>query len=68
MQIPCMKLADQITLRIAGPLRAQLDAEAAALGRSVSNLIRYVLIERYADLAARGADRPKDAAQVEQRA
>jgi hypothetical protein len=36
---------DQICLKLAGELRASLEAEAAARGRSLSNLIRVVLIE-----------------------
>jgi hypothetical protein len=36
---------DQVCLKLAGELRASLEAEAAARGRSLSNLIRIVLIE-----------------------
>lgn len=35
---------DQVCLRLAGPLRAVLEAEAAERGRSLSNLIRQVLV------------------------
>ena len=35
---------DQITLRVAGQLRAALEDEAAAERRSLSNLIRKILI------------------------
>jgi hypothetical protein len=35
----------QISLKLAGPLRNTLEAEAAARGRSLSNLIRIVLVE-----------------------
>jgi predicted HicB family RNase H-like nuclease len=44
--IPIMKRCDdQITLRVAGPLRAALEDEAASEARGLSNLIRKVLIE-----------------------
>jgi hypothetical protein len=36
---------DQICLKLAGPLRAELEAEAATRGRSLSNLIRQILIQ-----------------------
>jgi hypothetical protein len=35
----------QVCLKLAGPLRKTLEAEAAARGRSLSNLIRIVLVE-----------------------
>lgn len=34
----------QVCLKLAGTLRASLEAEAAARGRSLSNLIRIVLL------------------------
>jgi hypothetical protein len=40
-----MKLNDQVCLKLAGELRASLEAEAAARGRSLSNLIRTILLE-----------------------
>ena len=43
---------DQICLRIAGTLREQLDAEAAERARSLSNLIRLILIEHSSTRAA----------------
>jgi predicted HicB family RNase H-like nuclease len=50
---------DQITLRLAGSLRAELERAAAEDGRSLSNLIRAVL----ADFAAqRVVDRATQAA------
>jgi uncharacterized protein (DUF1778 family) len=36
---------DQITLRVAGELRATLEAEAAAESRGLSNFIRKLLLE-----------------------
>jgi hypothetical protein len=39
---------DQITLRLAGTLRAALEDESAAHGRSLSNLIRKILIDHTA--------------------
>jgi len=38
----------QVCLKLSGPLRGALDAEAAARGRSLSNLIRLILIEHVA--------------------
>ena len=39
---------DQITLRVAGQLRAALEDEAAAESRGLSNLIRKILIQHTA--------------------
>jgi hypothetical protein len=39
---------DQITLRVAGTLRAVLEDEAAAESRGLSNLIRKILVEHSA--------------------
>ncbi len=39
----------QICMKLAGPLRTALEAEAEARGRSLSNLIRQVLIEHTAE-------------------
>jgi predicted HicB family RNase H-like nuclease len=47
-----MRRDDQITLRVAGPLRAALEAEAAEHGRSLSNLIRHILISHAAERVA----------------
>jgi hypothetical protein len=60
MQFLIMKRRDdQITLRLAGSLRAELERAAAEDGRSVSNLIRTIL----ADFAAqRVVDRSTQAA------
>jgi hypothetical protein len=44
----------QITLRVAGELRAILEAEAAACGRSLSKLIRSILTEHAANSVASG--------------
>jgi hypothetical protein len=35
----------QVCLKLAGPLRETLEDEAAARGRSLSNLIRTILLE-----------------------
>jgi hypothetical protein len=43
------KCNDQISLKLAGELRATLEDEAAAHGRSLSNLIRQVLKQWAAD-------------------
>lgn len=59
---------DQITLRVAGPLRQQLAADAAARNRSISNLIRKILIDHYAALAMAGATRPATGAPSGERA
>jgi hypothetical protein len=41
----CMKRYEkQVCLKLAGPLRAALEDEAALRGRSLSNLIRAILI------------------------
>jgi uncharacterized protein (DUF1778 family) len=39
-----MRNNDQITLKLAAELRSTLEAEAAAHGRSLSNLIRTILL------------------------
>jgi hypothetical protein len=39
---------DQVCLKLAGPLRSALESEAAERGRSLSNLIRKILIEHSA--------------------
>jgi hypothetical protein len=36
---------NQVCLKLAGPLRAALEDEAKARGRSLSNLIRAILLE-----------------------
>lgn len=59
---------DQITLRVAGPLRQQLAADAAARNRSISNLIRKILIDHYAALAMAGTSRPATGAPSGERA
>jgi predicted DNA-binding protein len=38
---------DQVCLKLAGELRASLEAEAAASGRSLSYLIRKILIAHF---------------------
>jgi hypothetical protein len=38
------KRDDQVCLRIAGELRTALESEAAECGRSLSNLIRNILV------------------------
>ena len=47
---------DQITLRVAGPLRAALEDEAASEARGLSSLIRKVLIEHAANRIAERAN------------
>jgi hypothetical protein len=50
---------DQITLRVAGELRATLEKEAAAESRGLSGLIRKILVEhstKYTVERASGAD------------
>jgi predicted HicB family RNase H-like nuclease len=42
---------NQVCLKLACPLRAALEAEAAARGRSLSNLIRKILIDHAAQSA-----------------
>jgi hypothetical protein len=39
---------EQVCLKLAGPLRNSLEEEAAERGRSLSNLIRHVLVEHSA--------------------
>jgi uncharacterized protein (DUF1778 family) len=39
------KRDDQITLRVAGTLRAELEAAASAADRSLSDVVRAALIE-----------------------
>jgi predicted HicB family RNase H-like nuclease len=55
------KRDDQITVRIAGALRAHLEQEARARGKSVSWLVRRVLIEHTAERVA-GAEPQQQAA------
>jgi predicted HicB family RNase H-like nuclease len=50
---------DQITLRVAGTLRAALEDEAAAESRGLSNLIRKILCDH---AAIRIAERQEKAA------
>jgi predicted HicB family RNase H-like nuclease len=57
-----MRRDDQITLRVAGPLRAALEAEAAERGRSLSNLIRHILINHAAQRVAGEQSPQRDAA------
>jgi predicted HicB family RNase H-like nuclease len=45
----------QVCLRIAGELRIELEREAADRGRSLSNLVRHVLIQHVAQRVAAGA-------------
>jgi hypothetical protein len=39
---------EQVCLKLAAPLRNSLEEEAAARGRSLSNLIRHALVEHSA--------------------
>jgi hypothetical protein len=39
---------NQVCLKLAGPLRTSLEDEAAARGRSLSNLIRKILVDHAA--------------------
>jgi len=60
VQIPNMKRRDdQITLRLAGSLRAELEREAAEDGRELSSLIRKILVDH---AAQRVVDRSTQAA------
>jgi hypothetical protein len=52
------KLDNQVCLKLAGPLRAEVEADAAALQRSVSWVIRKRLIDFYVQ---RAAEQPKAA-------
>jgi hypothetical protein len=45
----------QICMKLAGELRASLEAEAAARGRSLSNLIRQILIAHAAERITQSA-------------
>lgn len=49
-------------------MRQQLAADAAARNRSISNLIRKILIDHYAALAMAGATRPATGAPSGERA
>jgi hypothetical protein len=57
---------DQVHLRIAGSLRAALELEAAECGRSLSNLIRNILVDHAAPRMVSG--QTAAAANREQRA
>lgn len=60
VHFPTMKRRDdQVTIRLAAPLRAALEDEAAQRGRGLSHLIRLVLIN-YA--TQRVVERGQDAA------
>lgn len=48
---------DQITLRVAGQLRAALEDESAATSRSLSNLIRKILCDHAASRIAERTDK-----------
>jgi hypothetical protein len=50
-----MKRENQICLRLAGTLRAHLEDEAAECGRSLSNLVRHILIQHSAQRVAAAA-------------
>jgi len=52
----------QITVRLASPLLAHLEEEALASGRSVSNLIRQILIDHTAQRVAATATTQREAA------
>jgi antitoxin component of RelBE/YafQ-DinJ toxin-antitoxin module len=51
----------QITIRIAAPLRAQLDAVAAQTGQTVSDLARDILTATMAELVVGLEDRQNEA-------
>jgi Ribbon-helix-helix protein, copG family len=51
---------DQVCLKLAGPLRAALEEEAAARGRSLSNLIRAILLEHATKRVVGGAAVPME--------
>jgi hypothetical protein len=48
------KRDDQVCIRIAGTLRVALEREAAERGRSLSNLIRRILIDHAAQRGIEG--------------
>jgi hypothetical protein len=50
---------NQVCLKLAGPLRAAVEDDAAARDRSVSWVIRRILVDHY---APQFAERTKDAA------
>lgn len=61
--IPVMKQRDdQIHVRLSGTLRAHLEDEALAHGRSLSNLIRVILIDHTAERVAAAATSQREAA------
>lgn len=53
---------DQVHVRISGALRARLEDEAVQSGRSLSNLIRTILIEHVAQRDAGAATTKREAA------
>jgi uncharacterized protein (DUF1778 family) len=59
VQIPNMRRDDQITIRLAGTLRAELERAAAEDGRELSSLIRKILVDH---AAQRVVDRATQAA------
>jgi hypothetical protein len=52
-----MKRDDQVCIRLSGTLRQHLEDEALASGRSLSNLIRQILINHTADRVASTSQR-----------
>ena len=47
---------EQICIRVAGPLRSSLEAEAAARGLGLSSLMRKILVDHAAAWNVRQAD------------
>ena len=61
--LPIMRQRDdQITLRLAGTLRAHLEDEALANGRNLSNQIRHILISHTAERVAGTSIQQREAA------
>ena len=61
--LPIMRQRDdQITVRLAGTLRDHLEDEALACGRSLSNLIRQILIDHTAERVAGTSTQQREAA------
>ncbi|MFZ1968314.1 MAG: hypothetical protein WA832_03500 [Bradyrhizobium sp.] len=53
---------DQVCLKLTGTLRAHLEDEALACGRSLSNLIRQILIDHTAERVAGTSTQQREAA------
>lgn len=56
------KRDQRIVVRVAAPLRAALESEAAADGRELSNLVRRILIDHAAERIVASSDLRRQAA------